>query len=60
LLDETVALWKGKVSKENEPSRLEGHSLGIVDVKFYNNSLLAVSSLDSVIRIWDLEKSIKR
>ena len=55
-----MALWKGKVSKENEPSRLEGHFLGIIDVKFYNNSLLAVSSLDSVIRIWDLEKSINR
>ncbi|CAD8141631.1 unnamed protein product [Paramecium octaurelia] len=60
LLDETVALWKDKVSKENEPQRLEGHFLGIVDVKFSNNGeLLAVSSLDSVIRIWDLKKSIK-
>ncbi|CAD8149068.1 unnamed protein product [Paramecium pentaurelia] len=60
LLDETVALWKDKVSKENEPQRLEGHFLGIVDIKFSNNGeLLAVSSLDSVIRIWDLKKSIK-
>jgi len=37
---------------------LEGHSLGIVDVGF-NKNKLAVSSLDSVIRIWDLEKSVK-
>ncbi|KAM3139715.1 hypothetical protein pb186bvf_008173 [Paramecium bursaria] len=58
-LDETVFLWKTPVKKETESVRLEGHSLGVVDVKF-NKHLLAVSSLDSVLRVWDLDKNILR
>lgn len=58
-MDETVFLWKTPVKKETESVRLEGHSLGVVDVKF-NKHLLAVSSLDSVLRVWDLDKNILR
>jgi hypothetical protein len=35
LLDESVVLWKGGITKENEENlRLEGHGLGVIDIKF--------------------------
>lgn len=61
LLNESVVLWKGAITKENEENiRLEGHGLGVIDILFSDDeSKLAVSSLDSVIRIWDMEQSVK-
>lgn len=58
LLDESVAVWTGEIKKENqENNRLEGHGLGVVSVVFsQNESKLAVSSMDSAIRIWDMTK----
>jgi hypothetical protein len=36
-LDESVLLWKGEINKENvEFDRLEGHYLGVIDIKINN------------------------
>eukprot|EP00899_Mesostigma_viride_P008880 jgi/Mesvir1/17994/Mv09336-RA.1 len=52
-VDETVKFWKGKELQAVQT--FTGHALGVVSVALDPSSnLVASSSLDSVIRVWDL------
>lgn len=63
LIDEKVIVWKTNFDKSKSHEDLykwDGHSMGVVDVKFnYNGNKLAVSSLDSCIRVWDVDLGTK-
>ena len=62
LINEQVHLWKDNfVDLSGQSSEIiEGHSLGVMDLKFnYSGNLLTVSSLDSLIRVYNVEGDAK-
>jgi len=60
LLDEKVYIWKTdyeNITEKKTEFLFSNHELGVIDVKFnVQGNSLAVSSLDSVIRIWNVEE----
>lgn len=59
LIDERVVIWKDKIENYAnlpEPKIREGHSMGVIDVKFNGDGTrMAVSSLDSIVRIYNVD-----
>jgi len=54
--------FRGKEFKElgTELFKLDGHTLGVIDVAFNGEgNILSVSSLDSVIRSWNIDDGKK-
>jgi len=44
----------------SEQFRLDGHTLGVVDLSFNNiGNVLAISSLDSTVRSWNIDEGKK-
>ncbi|KAJ8912454.1 hypothetical protein NQ315_002820, partial [Exocentrus adspersus] len=59
-VDDLVKVWVLQDDRLVLKHKLEGHSLGVVSVAISNSGkLCASSSLDSSMRIWDLEKGEK-
>ncbi|VEN50255.1 unnamed protein product, partial [Callosobruchus maculatus] len=59
-VDDLVKVWELQDDRLILKHNLEGHSLGVVSVAISNNGkMCASSSLDSSMRIWDLEKGEK-
>ncbi|CAH1260001.1 unnamed protein product [Diabrotica balteata] len=59
-VDDLVKVWELQDDRLVLKHNLEGHSLGVVSVAVsHNGKLCASSSLDSSMRIWDLEKGEK-
>lgn len=55
-VDDSVKSWTLDGDTLNERHKFEGHRLGVVSVDVDSSGLVAVSSsLDSQIKVWDLE-----
>lgn len=56
-LDEKLFIWRNPIQNVKLYSKIEGHLMGIVDVKIdENETKVAASCLDGFIRIWELEE----
>eukprot|EP01017_Pseudomicrothorax_dubius_P011623 TRINITY_DN1438_c0_g1_i1.p1 TRINITY_DN1438_c0_g1~~TRINITY_DN1438_c0_g1_i1.p1 ORF type:complete len:325 (+),score=83.87 TRINITY_DN1438_c0_g1_i1:42-977(+) len=59
-LDERVTLWDTKSLAEKDSvksAEFDGHKLGVIDVRFNpSGSRLAVASMDSVVKIWNVDE----
>jgi WD40 repeat protein len=61
LLDENVFVFKQNMEQQqlSEIYKLRGNTLGVVDLKFNSQgNMLAFSSLDSMIRIYNIEEGV--
>ena len=61
VIDESVYVWNHNMESQSltEVYKFKGNTLGVIDTKFNpQGNMLAVSSLDSMIRVYNIEEGV--